>query len=74
MKSKRKFLNAIGGRIRQLRLERGLTQEELAHLSGLHRTYISTLERGERNIAILNLWHLAKALKLSLSEMLADIG
>ncbi len=52
----------VGKNIRKLRKDRALTQEELAERSGLHFTYISSVERGERNISIVNLEKIAKAL------------
>ena len=53
--------------IREQRTQRGYSQEELAHLSGLHRTYIGAVERGERNITLLNAQRIADALGISLS-------
>ncbi len=58
--------------LRAYRLEKSLSQEGLADLSGLHRTYVGSVERGERNIAIDNMERLAAALKLKLSNLLDD--
>ena len=62
----------FGQRVRALRKERGLSQEELADLSGLDRTYISGIERGLRNVALRNIEALAKALDVSISELFED--
>ena len=62
----------FGQRIRTLRRERGLTQEALAELSGLDRTYISGIERGIRNVALRNIEALAQALNISMSELFED--
>lgn len=58
--------------LRSVRIERGLSQEKLADLAGLHRTYVGSVERGERNISIDNMERLAHALGARLSTMLED--
>jgi transcriptional regulator with XRE-family HTH domain len=65
-----KFLKALGLRLRQLRIERGLSQEELAAQSGFSRSYYTEVETGKRNVAILNLYRLAKCLKVPIQELL----
>ena len=67
----RHFLRSIGDRIRELRTERKLTQEDLAAACGLHRTFIGSVERGERNVAILNLRKIARKLRVSVAELLS---
>lgn len=59
----------VGARVRELRKERGLSQEELAHLANLHPTYIGKLERGERNMSVESLEKAASALGLSLEQL-----
>jgi transcriptional regulator with XRE-family HTH domain len=56
--------------VRKLRRERGLSQESLAERSELHRTYVGSVERGERNVSIDNMESLAIALGVKLREML----
>jgi transcriptional regulator with XRE-family HTH domain len=56
--------------LREVRKELGLSQEELADLAGLHRTYVGSVERGERNISIDNMECLAIALKRPLIDLL----
>ena len=68
----RKFLHQVGSRIRELRLARGLTQAQLGESCGLHRTFIGSVERGERNIAILNLPLIARTLRVSIADFLDD--
>jgi len=60
-------------RLRLKRLELGLSQEELADLAGLHRTYVGSVERAERNISIDSMERLAHALKLDVSDLLAPL-
>jgi len=60
----------LGKRIKDLRVEQGFSQEELAGKSLLHRTYISDIERGERNVSIENVERIAKALNIDPSELL----
>lgn len=67
------FLEKIGHRIRELRRVKGWSQEELADRANLHRTYISSVEQGKRNLAAVNLKGLANAFGMSISEMLKDI-
>ncbi|WP_071886499.1 helix-turn-helix domain-containing protein [Leclercia adecarboxylata] len=56
----------VGNRIKELRLSYGLTQEQLAEKSDLHRTYIGSCERGERNITIQNIYKICTALGIEL--------
>jgi len=56
--------------MRRLRRDRGLSQEKLAELADLHRTYVGSVERGERNISIDNMERLAAALRVELRDLL----
>lgn len=58
--------------VRRIRRGKGISQEELADLASLHRTYIGSVERGERNVSIDNMERIARALAVSLAEMLTD--
>lgn len=63
---------ALGRAVRARRRALGLTQEDLAERSGLHRTYVSGVECGQRNLGFANLVDLAVALELQLSMLIAD--
>lgn len=62
-------LQQFGHNIERLRRERRLTQENLAHAAGLHRTVIGFIERGEREVGIGTLWPLAEALEVSVADL-----
>ncbi len=64
--------NLLGKNVRLLRAQRSLSQEELAELSGLHRTYISGIERGVRNPTLSIILQIAKALKVRPSTLLRE--
>ncbi|GFO73744.1 hypothetical protein BJAS_P4748 [Bathymodiolus japonicus methanotrophic gill symbiont] len=59
-------------KLKIFRKKRNVSQEELAHLSGLHRTYIGSVERGERNISIDNMERLANALNIKITDLLSN--
>jgi transcriptional regulator with XRE-family HTH domain len=61
---------ALGQAVRDLRGRRGVSQEELASLSGVHRTYLGGIERGNRNPSYANILRIAKALRVRPSELL----
>ena len=58
-----------GWAVRQRRKKIGVSQEEFADLCGLHRTYMGSVERGERNISLVNIEKIARALQVSLSQL-----
>jgi len=59
-------------RMRQIRQVKGLSQEALADLAGLHRTYVGSVERSERNVSIDNMERLARALEVDIVDLLRD--
>ena len=65
-------LTTFGARVRELRQAAGISQEELAHRAGMHRTYVGSVERGERNVAILSLRKIATALRVTPAELLTE--
>lgn len=73
MPNNSELLLAFGARVRQARTAAGLSQEALAHHAGLHRTYVSSVERGERNIALINIVVLAEALNLDAGELVGRL-
>ncbi len=66
------FLSRLGNNVRRLRQKRGWTQDQLAAASGLHRTYISGIERGERNVSVVNMGRLALAFEVDPEELLRN--
>lgn len=67
---KEEILKKFGSRLKKLRREKGLTQEQFAIKSGLHKNYIGMVERGERNPSLINIEIIAKSLDVSLSELM----
>ncbi|AXG67842.1 anaerobic benzoate catabolism transcriptional regulator [Kordia sp. SMS9] len=68
-KDEKEFLTRLGAHIRELRIKNGLSQEKLSFEADLDRTYIGSVERGERNIAVINLRKICKALHISISQL-----
>ncbi len=68
------LVESFGARLQQLRKKQNISQEKLAELSGLHRTYISSLERGTRNPTITTLHSIATALNIEISYLVSGIG
>ena len=71
--AEKRFLAELGSRIRQLRTAKDWSQEEFAYRCGLHRTYIGSIERGERNISAINMKYIAEALDASISDLCSDM-
>ena len=69
---KPRILRDIGDAIRQHRLAKGWSQEELSFNAGLHRTYIGAVERGERNVSILSLQKIAHAMDIPVAALIRD--
>lgn len=62
-------LKYLGKRVRDMRSKRSMSQEELAELAGVHRTYIGMIERGEKNVTVLSASKIAFALGVTISEL-----
>lgn len=65
-----KLVTVFANNVRRIRLELGLSQEEVAEQAGVHRTYIGMLERGEKNVTIYNIERIADALKVEPATLL----
>lgn len=65
--------NQIGKAIKELREKRSLSQKDLSFTSDLDRSYIASVENGQRNISIVNLYKISKALDVTLSELFKNI-
>lgn len=67
--TKKKILIVFGDKVRELRKEKGLSQEELSFKADLHRTYIGMIERAEKNITLANIEKIANALNVNIKEL-----
>lgn len=68
-----RFKRMFGQRVRQLRKQRGYSQEGFADECDLHRTYVGGIERGERNVSLENIYKISQALKIHVSELFQDM-
>jgi transcriptional regulator with XRE-family HTH domain len=69
MKNKEPILQFFGQNVRRERLKKGLSQEKLAELANLHRTYIGMIERAEKNVTLINIEKISKALNINIKEL-----
>jgi transcriptional regulator with XRE-family HTH domain len=68
------LLRQFGQRVREIRKQQNFSQEELAERCNLHRTYIGGIERGERNLALVNIARIAKALEVDMCVLLEGLS
>jgi len=67
--AKKDILIAFGERVRELRKQKGLSQEDLSFKADLHRTYIGMIERAEKNITLINIEKIVNALNVDIKEL-----
>jgi transcriptional regulator with XRE-family HTH domain len=65
-------LSAFGGAVREMRKGMGLSQEALADIAGIDRSYMGGIERGEHNLALINIQRIANALKISVADLMLE--
>ncbi|KAA8783085.1 helix-turn-helix transcriptional regulator [Paenibacillus amylolyticus] len=70
----REILKLVGARIKALRKEEGLSQEALGEKGGFHFTYIGQIERGEKNVSLVNLAKIAEALEVNLTQLFGFVN
>jgi ribosome-binding protein aMBF1 (putative translation factor) len=70
MSNKAEISIKFGKKVREIRTQKGLSQEQLAHDANVHRTYIGMIERAEKNITLVNIEKIAKALNIEIAELL----
>jgi transcriptional regulator with XRE-family HTH domain len=73
MNFEEKTRKAFGDRLREVRLEIGLSQEQLAHKAGLDRGYVNSVENGKRNVSLVNIVRIAKALGVSAAKFFSQV-
>ncbi len=66
---KKKILVAFGDKVREIRKQKGISQEELSYKADLHRTYIGMIERAEKNLTLTNIEKIAKALNIEIKDL-----
>jgi len=69
---KEEVLIKFGNRVRKLRIKQNISQEKLAEMANVHRTYIGMIERAEKNITLINIEKIAKALDVSIYDLFID--
>lgn len=67
------LLSCFGNTVRRLRTEKGFSQESFADVCGLHRTYISDIELGKRNVSLENIERVSNALEISISQLFEEV-
>ncbi|WP_145333025.1 helix-turn-helix domain-containing protein [Paenibacillus xylanexedens] len=70
----REILNLVGARIKALRKEKGLSQEALGEKGGFHFTYIGQVERGEKNVSLVNLAKIAETLEVNITQLFGFVN
>jgi DNA-binding XRE family transcriptional regulator len=70
MRKKSNISIRFGEKVREIRISKGLSQEQLAHIADVHRTYIGMIERAEKNITLVNVEKIANALEVSIIDLL----
>ena len=71
-KEQKDILIFFGQNVKKYRIEKGLSQEKLAEMADLHRTYIGMIERAEKNITLVNIYKIARALNMEISMLFQD--
>jgi transcriptional regulator with XRE-family HTH domain len=69
MRVESELLLKFGKKVREIRQQKGLSQEQLAHIANVHRTYIGMIERAEKNITLINIYKIAKALEVEITDL-----
>lgn len=70
---KKQIVINLGNKLKKLRIEKQMSQEELANKIGIHRTYIGSIERGEKVVSLITIEKISKALEISVSKLLEGI-